>query len=202
MFVILNRANLVASITEAVSYVRVEPSGLPVVTEPENAEAVYSAGNDTFYPLNTPTAAWRVATPGGGVYHVEEVEGGVPDTVVAGYYYFSAGEFFMTPEKEQALAAAKAQREAPQVASILFVTLAESGQIDNATATEHAGQFAEWAYPVDYKAGEIRRDPLDGALYRVNEGQAHTSQQGWNPSKAPALWTLVGGPAAEWPKWV
>lgn len=45
MFVILNRANLVASITAAVSYVRVEPSGLPVVTEPENPEAVYSAGN-------------------------------------------------------------------------------------------------------------------------------------------------------------
>ena len=86
-------------------------------------------------------------------------------------------------------------------ASILFVTMAEAGQIDDVTATENADQFAEWAYPVAYKEGMIRRDPLDGALYKVNVGQGHTSQQGWNPSLTPALWKKIGDPAEEWPAW-
>lgn len=86
-------------------------------------------------------------------------------------------------------------------ASILFVTMAEAGQIDDVTATENADQFAEWAYPVAYKEGMIRRDPLDGALYKVNVGQGHTSQQGWNPSLTPALWTKIGDPGEEWPAW-
>lgn len=90
---------------------------------------------------------------------------------------------------------------AAAVTSIAFVTLAEAGQIDPVTATENASQFAEWAYPVDYREGMIRRDPLDGNLYQVNAGQGHTSQQGWNPSLTPALWKKVGDPAEEWPAW-
>lgn len=86
-------------------------------------------------------------------------------------------------------------------ASVLFVTLAESGQLDPVTATEHAGEFAEWAYPVAYREGMIRRDPEDGALYRVNVGQSHTSQQGWNPSRTLNLWTKIGDPGEEWPAW-
>lgn len=85
--------------------------------------------------------------------------------------------------------------------SIIFVTMAEAGQIDNVTATENADQFEVWSYPITYKAGAIRRDPLDGALYQVNEGQAHTSQSGWNPSLVPALWTKIGDPSEEWPAW-
>ena len=37
----------------------------------------------------------------------------------------------------------------------------------------------------------MRTDPLDGKLYRVREGQAHTSVEGWNPSLTPAIWVLV-----------
>ena len=85
--------------------------------------------------------------------------------------------------------------------SITFVVMAESGQIDDITATENAGQFSPWAYPVKYIEGQIRCDPLDGNLYRVNKGQGHTSQEGWNPSLTPALWSKVGDPAEEWPEW-
>lgn len=74
-------------------------------------------------------------------------------------------------------------------------------KIDDAAATENAQHFAEWAPRVDYSPGMIRRDPEDGALYRVNEGQGHTSQEGWNPSRTPALWTKIGDPAEEWPEW-
>lgn len=192
MFIILNRANLVVSVTSAVCYASAAPGGLPISTTPEEAEAVYSSASDAFYPLNS--AVWN-----GGGYHVEEVEA-VPDVVVPGFYYYNE-EFYTTPEKEAELYALEAQRTAPAAASIAFVTLAETGQIDDATASENSAQFAPWAYPIDYKAGAIRRDPLDGNLYRVNEGQGHTSQEGWNPSLTPALWKKIGDPAEEWPAW-
>ena len=54
---------------------------------------------------------------------------------------------------------------------------------------------------VAYTPGQMRVDPLDGCLYRVNGGQGHTSQQGWNPSLVPALWTKVADPTDEWQKW-
>lgn len=38
------------------------------------------------------------------------------------------------------------------VSAIAFVTLSEAGAIDDTTAAEHA----EWAYPVNYKTGQIR----------------------------------------------
>lgn len=90
---------------------------------------------------------------------------------------------------------------AARAASIAFVSLAEAGQIDDVTATENVSQFSLWAFPVQYTEGQIRIDPLDGNLYRVNKGQGHTSQEGWNPSLTPAMWSKIGDPAEEWPEW-
>lgn len=86
---------------------------------------------------------------------------------------------------------------ATSTASIIFVTLAEAGQIDNTTAAEHAAQFGEWAYPVAYKIGAIRR--YEGRLYQCV--QAHTSQTDWTPPAAASLWAEIADPAEEWPKW-
>lgn len=77
------------------------------------------------------------------------------------------------------------------------VILAEAGQIDNTTAAEHAAQFGEWAYPVAYKIGAIRR--YEGRLYQCV--QAHTSQIDWTPPAAASLWAEIADPAEEWPKW-
>lgn len=84
------------------------------------------------------------------------------------------------------------------VNSINFVTLAEQGAIDSVTAGEHADLFAEWAYPIAYKAGQIRR--YNGTLYKCV--QAHTSQADWTPPAAPSLWSLTADPAEEWPEWI
>lgn len=92
-------------------------------------------------------------------------------------------------------------KDQENVNSIAFVSMAESGVIDDVTAGEHADLFAEWNYPIEYTPGQMRRDPLDGCLYRVNEGQGHTSQEGWNPSLSPALWRRASDPAEEFPKW-
>lgn len=87
--------------------------------------------------------------------------------------------------------------EAANAASIVFVTLAEGGQIDDVTATEHVSQFSPWAYPVAYAVGNIRQ--YGGDLYRCV--QAHTSQADWTPAAAASLWAKIGDPTVEWPEW-
>lgn len=76
---------------------------------------------------------------------------------------------------------------AQSAAAITFVTLCETGTIDTVTASEHTELFSPWAYPVDYKTGNIRAH--GGKLYRCL--QNHTSQETWTPDAAPSLW--VGG---------
>lgn len=85
--------------------------------------------------------------------------------------------------------------------SIAFVTLAEAGQIDDVTASEHPEMFEEWKPNMAYTEGQLRVDPLDGKLYRVNKGKSHTSLEGWNPSLCPSEWKLTSDPAVEFPEW-
>lgn len=80
---------------------------------------------------------------------------------------------------------------------ITFVTMAEAGSIDDATASEHTELFAPWAYPVNYKTGNIRE--RNGKLYRCL--QDHTSQETWTPEDSPSLWVAISDPAEEWPEW-
>lgn len=88
--------------------------------------------------------------------------------------------------------------KATETGGIIFVTLAEAGSIDPVTVAEHADLFAEWAYPIAYKTGQIRR--YNGALYKCV--QDHTSQADWTPDTASSLWSLTADPTEEWPSWV
>ena len=81
--------------------------------------------------------------------------------------------------------------------SIAFVTLAEKGDIDEVTATEHSEVFAPWEIGIAYSVGQLRA--YEGKLYKCV--QAHTSQADWTPDATPALWKLAGDPAEEWPAW-
>lgn len=193
MYIILNRAGLVVAVTRAVSYIKVTDAGLPIITTREEATAIYAADNDTIYTLRS-ASVW-----GGGGWEVREVET-VPDEVVPGFWYWSEVDgFYTTTEQEAALAVEELKKTAPAAASIAFVTLAEAGQIDAATATENAQHFASWAENVNYPEGAIRRDPEDGGLYQAIT--AHTSAPGWEPHNTPALWKHIGDPAEEWPEW-
>lgn len=87
--------------------------------------------------------------------------------------------------------------KATEAGGIVFVTLAEAGSIDAETAAEHADLFAEWAFPVGYTVGQIRR--YNGTLYKCV--QAHTSQADWTPDTASSLWSKTSDPAEEWPEW-
>lgn len=102
-----------------------------------------------------------------------------------------------------------AQRD---VAAITFVSLAERGDIDEVTATEHAELFEAWVIDKDYAVGKILTRP-NGNLYAVGKiatrpngnlykcVQAHRSQAGWEPENTPALWTKIGDPSEEYPAW-
>lgn len=89
------------------------------------------------------------------------------------------------------------QTSLEQATSIAFVVMAESGTIDEVTATEHADLFAEWQSGVSYTVGSMRR--YNDILYKCV--QAHTSQDDWTPDVSASLWTAVGDPAEEYPDW-
>ena len=94
--------------------------------------------------------------------------------------------------------ALNARQSSVEVAtSIAFVTLAESGNIDEITATEHTDLFAPWAVGVAYPVGVLRQH--NDLLYKCV--QAHTSQEDWSPDVTPSLWAKVGDPAEEYPEW-
>ena len=59
--------------------------------------------------------------------------------------------------------------------------------VDDNTALRMLEFYPDWAAGQDYPAGfKVQRG---GALYKVL--QAHTSQDGWEPENAPALWTEI-----------
>lgn len=102
------------------------------------------------------------------------------------------------PTTEERLEKLEAELVSAQsAAAITFVTLCETGSIDAVTASEHTELFSPWAYPVDYKTGNIREH--GGKLYRCL--QNHTSQETWTPDAAPSLWVGISDPAEEWPAW-
>lgn len=88
--------------------------------------------------------------------------------------------------------------EQKNVAAITFVSLAEKGDIDEVTATEHADLFESWVTDKDYTVSKIVTRP-NGNLYKCV--QAHRSQADWEPENTPALWTKIGDPSEEYPAW-
>ena len=96
--------------------------------------------------------------------------------------------------KREALQARQASIEV--ATRITFVTLAETGTIDEETATEHIDLFSPWVDGIAYKMGDIRS--YEGKLYRCE--QSHTAQDGWEPPVTPALWTEVAKPG-KIPEW-
>ena len=93
----------------------------------------------------------------------------------------------VVPPSTAELAADLASVQSISIAA--FTALCETQVLDDNTAAQHAEVFDLWAAGVSYIADQMRRDPLTGLLYRC--AQAHTAQDGWNPSLTPALWTVV-----------
>lgn len=71
-----------------------------------------------------------------------------------------------------------------------------SASLSDEDALEAAELFAVWAVGTAYVTDQRLR--YGGKLYRCVQG--HTSQEGWEPDKTPALWTEVALPG-EIPVW-
>lgn len=61
--------------------------------------------------------------------------------------------------------------------------------LDDETAVKVKSLFAEWEPEKNYNVGS--RVLRGSILYKVREGQAHSSQVGWEPENAPALWVAI-----------
>ena len=68
--------------------------------------------------------------------------------------------------------------------SIAFVKLAEKGDIDEVTASEHTDLFLPWTTSTSYAIGDLRS--YEGILYKCL--QAHTSQDDWTPDISASSW--------------
>lgn len=185
MYLILDSQNLIKEISRHPSYVRRQSNGVVILSEKEQADAIYSNDSDSFYPLE------RIGYLC-DVHRLIEVEN-IPNEVAAGYYYYHAGEFYTYETNLSALAKSRA----PEIANLLFIQLAETEQIDDGMITKYAEQFPAWSYPANYAQGAICRHT--GKLYRCL--QAHTSQETWTPDAAPSQWKEIGDPTGEWPEW-
>ena len=112
-------------------------------------------------------------------------------------FKFITGQDALLKQRREMEAVKAKQISGDEVNSIVFVTLAENGSIDEVTATEHTDCFAEWASGVAYTVGNIRQ--YNEQLYKCV--QAHTSQEDWTPDSAASLWSIIGDPTVEYPEW-
>lgn len=77
-----------------------------------------------------------------------------------------------------------------------------SASLTDADALKAMELYRRWEPDLVIKAGDRLVFPVNGTdrLFRVNEGQAHTTQEGWEPDKTPALFVTVS--LDEWPEFV
>ena len=95
-------------------------------------------------------------------------------------------------EEKQKIQLAKAEEKslpltAEEVTAMLIRQQINGLTVDDNTALRMSEFYPEWAAGVDYTSGY--KAQRGGRLWRCV--QAHTSQDGWEPENAPALWTEI-----------
>lgn len=98
-------------------------------------------------------------------------------------------EIAVMRQAQEAFAAAERHRPltTDEVARMLITQQINTLDVDDATALRMLTFYPEWAAGVSYTDGyKVQRN---GKLYKAL--QEHTSQTGWVPENAPALWTEI-----------
>lgn len=67
--------------------------------------------------------------------------------------------------------------------------------LDDETAAIAPSLFKVWAPGEAVVPRNRRYYPPTGLLYKVREGQGHTTQESWTPDLTPDLWAVVGDPS-------
>lgn len=89
--------------------------------------------------------------------------------------------------------------EQREISSIVFVKMAERGDLDDITIMEHPKIFIEWTEYWTGEAGAIVSE--DGKLYRSIHTITNPAQN-TRPSVTPSMWTPISDPSEEFPAWV
>lgn len=109
---------------------------------------------------------------------------------INGVYRDMTDEEVTAMQKQQAAYEA-AERTRPltesEVTAMLIRRQINTLAVDDQTALRMKEFYPEWAADVDYSTGY--KVQHGGKLWRCL--QAHTSQTGWEPENAPALWTEI-----------
>lgn len=132
----------------------------------------------------------------------------IPEDLTAFKYQYSEGIISLNPEwvdpplstEEQVQVQGQAIAslyQSSEVATIVFVTLAESGTFDDTTIAEHPEVFTEWQPNQHYVVGNIRR--YGERLFRCLT--EHDSLDSWTPENSPSLWVGISDPNEEYPLW-
>lgn len=90
------------------------------------------------------------------------------------------------------------EQEQREISTIVFVKLAENGELDEAVIADHPKLFIEWNENWTGKAGAIVSE--GGNLYRSIH-DVLTTAQNTKPSETPSMWTQIGNPQEEYPEW-
>lgn len=90
-------------------------------------------------------------------------------------------------------------RELMEVSSLIFVKMAQDGELDEVTISEHPSLFPSWSENWTGKAGTILMD--EGKLYRSIHDITNVAQS-TKPSATPSMWTAISDPTEEYPEWV
>ena len=83
---------------------------------------------------------------------------------------------------EQKLARAKDLRRAAMMTAETYT---------DEQATTVPTLYPAWAVGQKVNPGDRRYYEPDGKLYKVREGQGHTTQADWTPDKTPAMWAVI-----------
>lgn len=91
------------------------------------------------------------------------------------------------------------QRELAEVSSIIFVKMAQEGNLDNVTISEHPSLFPSWDSNWTGKEGTIveHRGNLYKSIHDITDIAQNTP-----PADTPSMWTLIADPTVEFPDWV
>lgn len=122
----------------------------------------------------------------------------LPDDFDYGKYLYQNGEFVLNPDYIPPALPIDAQVTAiNEIASIVFVVLAENETIDSVTASEHIDVFSDWEANQHYTVNNLRK--YNGTLYKCI--LEHDALVSWTPDVSPSLWVRTSDPAEEWPEW-
>ena len=102
-----------------------------------------------------------------------------------------SSKFFIAEKTKEGIAEEILKKRMPytmeEVTALLIKQQINTLSVDDNTALRMTEFYPEWASDTDYTAGY--KAQRGGKLWRCL--QAHTSQTGWEPENAPALWTEI-----------